>query len=391
MPRSRRGVNLRRNVSDTVRFRWTTVWLCAVLVAGITGACKSHTAAPAGLEIRKNAKDLSAKERNAFVSAVLKLKATPSTADPGISQYDEFVKTHLDAFSCSRRWDNTGAAHNSPLFLPWHRELLLKFEDALHRVSGDNSITVPYWDWTDSASTAAVFSPNFMGRQGDPAADYAVTSGPFARGKWTLNVLDPIEPQRALLGADAIKPEASYLVRRFGVLGSKHQPLPTKADVNGALGVTEYDAPRYDAQSPANVSFRCNLEGWRSAEPPECIPSTADPAGFLNINQAPGTPHDLHNGVHLYVAGLWKEPSGDLAGGTMLYDTSPNDPVFFLHHANVDRLWAAWEKRHPRETYEPQSGAPQGWNGADTMWPWHDMTINSLQSIRDHRYTYASL
>jgi len=25
---------------------------------------------------------------------------------------------------------------------------------------------------------------------------------------------------------------------------------------------------------------------------------------------------------------------------------SPADPVFWLHHANIDRLWAEWQKTH---------------------------------------------
>jgi hypothetical protein len=27
----------------------------------------------------------------------------------------------------------------------------------------------------------------------------------------------------------------------------------------------------------------------------------------------------------------------------MAGDFSPNDPLFWLHHANVDRLWAIWQ------------------------------------------------
>jgi tyrosinase len=372
--------------------RLSTVVVAMVLVVAGAAACgsnKSKSSSPV-LEVRKNVKDLTAKEKAAFVTAVLKLKATPSKTNPGISMYDDFVKTHLDAFSCSRRWNNAGAAHNSPLFLPWHRELLLKYEQALRSVSHDKSIVLPYWDWTDPASTAAVFAPNFMGPDGDPSAQYAVTSGPFAKGKWKLNVLDPIEPQKALLGSNNIVPEQDFLVRRFGILVSKSDSLPTTNDVNAALGVGQYDTPGYDAQAPAQISFRCNLEGWRNADPPDCIPSTADPAGFMNVDTAPGSPHDLHNGVHLYVGGLWAEPSGALAGGTMLYDTSPNDPVFFLHHANVDRIWSQWEAQHPTLTYSPQSGAAQGWNGTDTMWPWHDMTIDSLQSIAARGYKYSA-
>ena len=42
----------------------------------------------------------------------------------------------------------------------------------------------------------------------------------------------------------------------------------------------------------------------------------------------------MHNLVHRWV------------GGSMGPGTSPNDPVFFLHHCNVDRIWvslAHWE------------------------------------------------
>ncbi len=40
-------------------------------------------------------------------------------------------------------------------------------------------------------------------------------------------------------------------------------------------------------------------------------------------------------------------------------DVTPNDPVFFLHHANVDRVWATWQLTHPgSDNYLPQGGQP---------------------------------
>ncbi len=27
--------------------------------------------------------------------------------------------------------------------------------------------------------------------------------------------------------------------------------------------------------------------------------------------------------------------------------SSPNDPVFFLHHSNIDRMWAIWPRKYP--------------------------------------------
>ena len=33
-------------------------------------------------------------------------------------------------------------------------------------------------------------------------------------------------------------------------------------------------------------------------------------------------------------------------GGTMMSSASPADPLFYLHHANVDRIWAIWQLNH---------------------------------------------
>ncbi len=39
--------------------------------------------------------------------------------------------------------------------------------------------------------------------------------------------------------------------------------------------------------------------------------------------------------------------------------TSPNDPVFFLHHTYIDYLWDRWKGQHPTlPPYLPTAGAP---------------------------------
>jgi tyrosinase len=56
------------------------------------------------------------------------------------------------------------------------------------------------------------------------------------------------------------------------------------------------------------------------------------------------------------------------------------DPLFFMLHCNVDRLWATWQKKKNRwvisdpRTYSPQAGARVGDNPGDTMWPWNGVT-----------------
>ncbi len=51
----------------------------------------------------------------------------------------------------------------------------------------------------------------------------------------------------------------------------------------------------------------------------------------------------------------------------MTSSASPNDPVFFLHHCNIDRLWARWQATHPDAGYVPRRGGPPGHNLHDDM------------------------
>ena len=61
-------------------------------------------------------------------------------------------------------------------------------------------------------------------------------------------------------------------------------------------------------------------------------------------------------------------------------DCSPNDPTFWLHHCNVDRIWAAWENRHG-VSYEPRSGWNEGWNLNDDLFPYLLYKENPLMMI----------
>jgi len=82
---------------------------------------------------------------------------------------------------------------------------------------------------------------------------------------------------------------------------------------------------------------------------------------------------DPHGNAHTSFTGWLDDPA-----------TSPKDPVFFLLHCNVDRLWAKWQLANARfdvtniATYPHQgkAGTPSqttriGHNRLDTMWPWN--------------------
>jgi tyrosinase len=74
-----------------------------------------------------------------------------------------------------------------------------------------------------------------------------------------------------------------------------------------------------------------------------------------------------HGAAHVWVG-------GDVGNAAI----APRDPVFWLIHANVDRLWAEWIRQHQAEAgfqpYLPLSGGPTGHNLNDSMWPWNGST-----------------
>ena len=236
--------------------------------------------------------------------------------------YDHLVHVHHQAMMQI----NPDPAHGGPAFLPWHRYYLRHLELDLQEI--DPSVTIPYWDWTrDRSTTGAPWTADLMGGSGR-RQDGQVMTGPFAysTGNWPITVKDfPRQPD--------------FLTRILG-LGS----LPERRDVARILRRVPYDARPWNFRTDPRRSFRAALE------------------------MGP------HNSVHTWV------------GGNMASAASPNDPVFFLHHAMIDRLWAKWQKLHPTERYMPKTGAPRGHNLDDPMWPWRtERPPVTPRSVLEHR------
>jgi tyrosinase len=279
------------------------------------------------MALRKNQSSLTSTEKKQLTDAVLKLKAGGS---PG-NRYDELVLIHEQ---------NMTYGHFGPAFFAWHREYLLLFEQALQNIMNDQSIALPYWDWTANQSANSFgwpFTADFLGGNGQ-GSYWQVMDGPFAydTGMWPLTVRTGTEPY-------------SFLMRRFGPSQQPPLSLPTPANVQAALQATPYDVPPWNITSPSGLRNRA--EG--------------------NI------PFGMHNLVHMWV------------GGSMTPFTSPNDPVFWLHHCYVDRLWSDWQILHPDQVaYLPREGAPiKGHNLYDAMPPWTVRPVDVL-STWDHGYHY---
>ena len=210
-----------------------------------------------------------------------------------VSRYDDFVWAHHQVMMLGPN-GNAGPnyAHRGPAFGPWHRELLKLYEAELQNAAGDPTLTLPYWDWTMDRSAADPgfpFTTDFLGGDGAGNPNDKVTTGNFAG-----------------LPLNCDEEGYGYLRRHFGGDGPG---LPPASAVQACLGITPYDSSTWNINSAMASSFRNTLEGWVG-------------------------PAAIHNAVHRWV------------GGSMEPGTSPNDPVFFFHHSNIDRLWSIWEQKN---------------------------------------------
>ncbi len=97
--------------------------------------------------VRRNYLAMTADQRGRFVSALKKLKQA------GV--IDRFADLHRHHFSMG--------IHRSSHFLPWHREMLLRFENELHRY--EPHLDLPYWDSSaDRSTTSLLWSEGFLGQ-----------------------------------------------------------------------------------------------------------------------------------------------------------------------------------------------------------------------------------
>jgi tyrosinase len=272
------------------------------------------------MRIRKNVKNLSLDEKNNFVNAILILKTSSSVLHPDDTtknRYDDYVEIHHHAMMAMSMTNPAvdpdwypGWAHNGPVFFPWHRQLLLQFENDLQSINP--TVTIPYWDYTEN--TSLPFTVDFLGPDGDvnDPDPLKVNEGPFAfdgPNHWTINVKDN-------------NSDPNYLRRGFGRRPDA-QNLPTSSQIQNALAPLHYDNPPWKLTS---AGFRTEVE------------------------------YRIHNLVHRWV------------NGTMMSMTSPNDSVFWLHHANIDRLWGDWQRQHPSVCpYLPTFGAMIGHSLYDQM------------------------
>ncbi|MBN9694043.1 MAG: tyrosinase family protein [Verrucomicrobia bacterium] len=329
------------------------LWLI-VFLASLTGL-RLQSATP--LQIRVGVKELTPIQRTNFVRCVLWLKTHPSSYDTtgsGLNAYDWMVKLHKDGFEAHLAGGS--GVHMAPSFFPWHREYLLAFERELQRAARElgipETVTLPYWDWTDPETAPLVFRDDFLGGNGSGNnaaftnglpntrnSPFRVRSGPFAtRDDRTTEFL--VSTNAAVSGTSPQGPPRFFLQRAIGthrifspVVGTTPPEYPTAElldllpktnEIAHALQMTLYDLAAWDYTVETNLQFleRTTFRNYMEGH-----------TGLLNVFTEEPFGDQIHGRVHLWM------------GGNMSSSSSPNDPLFWLHHANLDRIWAEWQDR----------------------------------------------
>ncbi|CAE6339412.1 unnamed protein product [Rhizoctonia solani] len=267
---------------------------------------------------RREWRTLDRSERKAFIDAVKCLgelphnpKLTPVGATPDIpsmnlssSYFDDFVYVHIDS---------NIKDHFTALFLPWHRWFLHTFHTALKDKCAYGGV-MPYWNWSLDVGNITN-SPIF---DADPESGLG-TFGTSADDKW--------EVKDGAFGTTIRAYPVPHVVSR------KFNPRP----FDNHVFPFGFNAPEMHATQPfAPEAMENIVEG-----------STGNFTDFAyKIDGV--TAQGPHNAAHLMMG-------GDM--GNLLW--SPNDPLFYLHHAHIDCIWEKWQDRRPENAMAFGGGLTQ--------------------------------
>ncbi|XP_078490922.1 hemocyanin, beta-C chain unit D-like isoform X1 [Ciona intestinalis] len=119
--------------------------------AGAGSQSRSCSKVTRNFRIRKNLLDLTDEELHDFIQGFAKFKQ-----DRSLFGFLSIAKWHGWPYECP--WYKHGIKehgeghcswHQHPMFLPWHRLIMVQFELGLSRHMKNKTLGIPYWDWTD--------------------------------------------------------------------------------------------------------------------------------------------------------------------------------------------------------------------------------------------------
>ena len=215
-------------------------------------------------------------------------------------------------------------------FFHFHRYFIWLYEKALQEECGYKG-TQPYWDWTISwqdprNSTVFDSSQTSLGSNGK-----LTPHGPTTLTGFGISI--KIAPATGG-GCVYAGPFKDYTVN-LGPVAS--------APMNGSNGL-EFN--------PRCLSRDLSL-AWSNQTKPTDVTSLISSCANLGCF---GTTIEALNGVHA---------AGHFAIGSMAMDAfaSASDPAFYLHHAQVDRVWSIWQNFNAQNRTRQVYGTSTAFNG----------------------------
>ncbi|KAK5168744.1 uncharacterized protein LTR77_006053 [Saxophila tyrrhenica] len=305
-----------------------------------------------GVQSRLEIRQLEAKtdQWNLFL---LGLRRCQQTDQSDLTSYYQIAGIHGRPYIA---WDGVPSAdgHSSPgycahvsnVFLAWHRPYLALFEQTLyqHMIDAVNEFPAgavrqryasaaltwrfPYWDWAATPSDGQSVYP-------------ASLQSP------TVNVTMP--------NGTAIIPNPLYSYQFHPVSASdfyfnpfatwnETKRYPTSWDLD-AVSQNHLIGPVLDNN---RVSFQDRLYNLFTNY--DNFTEFGNEAWMHPGLQASDSLESLHDAIHSIMG----------SNGHMTYlDYSAYDPIFFLHHAMVDRAFALWQALYPDSYVEPMSSVEQ--------------------------------
>lgn len=246
--------------------------------------------------------------------------------------------------------------HGNWWFYVWHRGYLGFLEQTVREISGNPDFAFPYWDWTRLPQIPDQMFDGALTPVSDAFRPYTRDLGTFTayikpaiQAYW--NSLSAAQRQQLDL-----RGYPSFDVLWNGVTG--YDPNTGKiVPGNQAFAATDRarylspSNPKLDPKTAAACSARVIVAGLAPTlyYSPNVVGSFTSsktpshntmPGGSTKFSVLEGQPHNL---VHNYTGGVGPWDPGPY--GNMTNFLSPVDPVFFLHHSNMDRLWDVWTRK----------------------------------------------
>mgnify|MGYP001024767910 CR=1 FL=1 len=288
------------------------------------------------IRTRKNANELTDKARKDFLNALAKLNGIKVDDDttPGAGKgiyVTDFTSVHVAGADKNE--------HGDSQFLPWHRLYVLDLERQLQQVNP--AVTIPYWKFDEPAPN--IFKSNFMGAMKTIPRETTEPGGEFDRGGANT-------PNATF---DAENPLSKW---QIGDVNGIPRTARFNPETEAGQGVDDLDMLT-EAQT---LALGGGLDDPTKAEFGEVQTK------FASIQTTPhGAAHISFNG---YINSI---------------PVAPRDPLFFLIHCNVDRLWKKWQfiferdqatdtKTYPYQTTTNVEGeSVDPWKIVTaTQWPW---------------------